>query len=168
MQRLDKNNISNLNLQNSSIIVKKSYTVSISSNGFTGVLETDQNLTLEPFDEEDYNLTYVSDGSVESLTSQKVSVLNRTITLSNLSKNGSAVLTVTYRKANLKTKKKSFNRCSSLIVDGSSFVSSGTNVSIGNTTLNDGLTYTQIYGLRVHDKVISLNTCDVVNIFGSI
>lgn len=164
--KVGQNNISNLNLQNSSIIVKKSYTVSISSNGFTGVLETDQNLTLEPFDEEDYNLTYVSDGSVESLTSQKVSVLNRTITLSNLSKNGSAVLTVTYRKANLKTKKKSFNRCSSLIVDGSSFVSSGTNVSIGNTTLNDGLTYTQIYGLRVHDKVISLNTCDVVNILG--
>ena len=38
-------------------------------------IKTDLDYTLEPFDEEDYNLTYVDDGSIESLDNQKLSVL---------------------------------------------------------------------------------------------
>lgn len=160
--KLGKNNISSLNLTNSSVIVKKSYKVTVTSNSFSGTLETDTNLNLEPFDEEDYTLTYISTGSVETLDSQKVSVSGRTIVLSNLSQNGSAILTVTYKKSNVKVKKKTFNRCTSLVISGSTVSSSG----IGLTTLNDGLAYTPIYGLRVQDKIISLNTCDVINILG--
>jgi len=160
--KLGKNNIANLNLTTSSVVVRKSYKVTISSNSFSGTLETDINLNLEPFDEEDYSLSYTGTGTIESLDFQKVSVSGRTISLNNLSENGSAILTVTYRKSNVKVKNKVFNRCSSLIVSGSTLTSSG----IGQTTKNDGLQYNSIYGLRVQDKTISLNTCDVVNILG--
>ena len=160
--KLGKNNVSSLNLTNSSIVVRKSYTVNVSSNSFSGTLETDINLNLEPFDEEDYSLTYTGTGKIETLDFQKVSVSGRTISLTNLSQNGVAILSVTYRKSNVKVKNKVFNRCSSIIVSGSVSTSSG----IGKTTLNDGLTYNSVYGLRVQDKVISLNTCDVVNILG--
>ena len=42
-------------------------------------------MTLEPFDEEDYNLTYTSTGAIESLDSSKLTVNGRTITLQDLS-----------------------------------------------------------------------------------
>lgn len=155
-------NIANLDLSTSTILIKKSYTILVSSNAHSSTLETDNNLTLEPFDEEDYTLTYISSGIVEPLDNQKLSVSGRTITLSNLSSNGQAVLTVTFKKINTRVKKKIFNRASSLVVSGSNSLSSG----IGNTTLNDGLTYRAAYGLRVQDKVISLNVPDVVSILG--
>jgi len=97
-----------------------------------------------------------------SLDEQKISISGRTISLTNLSKNGTAILTVTYKKVNTKVKRKVYNRCSSLVVNGSSLVSSG----VGNTTLNDGLTYKEPYGIRVQDKLISLNVPDVVKVIG--
>ena len=156
---LGDQNISNVDLTSSSIIIKKSYPVTIASNGLNATLETDPNLTLEPFDEEDYNLTF-STGVVESLNSQKLTISGRTVTLQNISTNGSATLTVTFKKVNLKSKKKIFNRCSTLVVSGSSTRSSG----IGSTTLNDGLTYNSYYGTRVQDKDICLNVPDVQNL----
>jgi len=160
--RLNRTNIASLNLTNSSLTVRKSYPVTISSGSFAGTLETDLNLTLEPFDEEDYNLSYINTGSIESLDNQKLLVSGRTISLDNLSENGPAVLTVTYKKANAKVKTKQYSRCSSLIISKSTSVSSG----VGRTTLNDGLEYNPVYGLRVQDKVISINTCDVESILG--
>jgi len=117
---------------------------------------------LEPFDEEDYTLTYVSTGTIESLDNQKLITSGRTVSLSNLSENGNAILTVTYSKVNPKLKSKTFIQCSSIIVDRSSLTSSG----IGTTTLNDGLTYSPVYGIRVQDKEICLNVPDVVSIVG--
>ena len=70
------------NLNGADIIFKKSYNVTVSSNAFSGTLETDADLTLEPFDEEDYNLTFKTTGKVESLTDQKLTVSGRTATLS--------------------------------------------------------------------------------------
>jgi hypothetical protein len=160
--KLYNKNIANLDLNSSDIIVKKSYNIVVASNTYTGTLETDINLTLEPFDEEDYTLSYISNGVVEPLTDQKVAVNGRTINLNNLSSNGNAVLTVTYKKINTKVKRKIFNRASSLIISGSSSVSSG----VGKTTLDDGLTYRSAYGLRVQDKVVSLNIPDVISILG--
>jgi hypothetical protein len=160
--RLNRNNVASLNLTNSSLTIRKSYAVTVSSGSLAGTLETDLNLTLEPFDEEDYNLTYINTGTIESLDNQKLLVSGRTISLDNLSENGPAILTVTYKKSNAKVKNKQYNRCSSLIVSKSTSVSSG----IGRTTLNDGLEYNPVYGLRVQDKVISINTCDVESILG--
>lgn len=156
---LGDRNISNVDLTSSSIIIKKSYSVTIASNGLNATLETDPNLTLEPFDEEDYTLTF-SNGVVESLNSQKLIVSGRTVTLQNISTNGSALLTVTFKKVNLKSKKKIFNRCSTIVINGSSTNSSG----IGTTTLNDGLTYNSYYGTRVQDKDVCLNVPDVQNL----
>jgi hypothetical protein len=160
--RLYHKNIATLDLSSSSIIIRKSYNIVVSANSYASTLETDINLTLEPFDEEDYTLTYISSGIVESLSNQKLNVSGRTVSLSNLSSNGNAILTVTYKKINTKVKKKIFNRSSSLVIRGSNSSASG----VGNTTLNDGLVYRSAYGLRVQDKVISLNVPDVVSILG--
>ena len=160
--KLYNKNIANLDLSTSNIIIKKSYTVTVTSNAFSGTLETDSNLTLEPFDEEDYNLTFISNGLVEPLNDQKISLSGRTVSLTNLSSNGLAVLTVTYKKINTKVRKKIFNRCSSLVINGSSLPSSG----IGKTTLDDGLIYRSAYGLRVQDNTVSLNIPEVVSILG--
>ena len=161
--KLNKSNISNLDLIGSDVVIRKSYNVTISGNGLSQLLESDPNLTLEPFDEEDYNLAF-SNGVIESLTDQKLVPSGRTVTLQNISQNGNAVLTTTFKKINVKTKKKTHNRCSSIIVNKSSLQGSG----IGSTALNDGLIYGQIYGTRVQDKEISLNISDVSEIVGII
>ena len=63
------------------ILFKKSYNITVASNAFSGTLETDADLTLEPFDEEDYNLTFKTTGKTENLTNQKLTVSGRTVTL---------------------------------------------------------------------------------------
>ena len=160
--RLKNVNIASLDLSDSKIVVRRSYNVTIANGSFSSVLETDLNFSLEPFDEEDYNITYVASGNVEPLTNQKLNVTGRTISLTNLTEDGDAILTVTFQKVKASVKDKVFQRCSSLIVDGSSLSSSG----LGATTLSDGLTYREHYGLRVQDDVISLNVPDVVQVLG--
>ena len=81
-------------------IIKKSYDIA-SGNFTTGsysvTLESGNlDLTLEPFDEEDYTLTF-SNGVVVSLDSQKVITNNKTITIQGIPPNSnSATLTVTF------------------------------------------------------------------------
>lgn len=156
---LGQKNIENVDLTGSDIVIRKSYPVTVSSGGLVQTLETDSSLTLEPFDEEDYNLTF-SNGVVETLNSQKLTVSGRTVTLQNISANGAALLTVAFKKTNLKSKNKIYSRCNTLVVDRSAEASSG----IGTTTTNDGLTYNSIYGTRVQDSRISLNVPDVQEI----
>jgi len=163
--KLENSNVSNVDLTGSSIIFKKSYDLSsgdISSGSVSKTLETDLDLTLEPFDEEDYTLTYKNTGKVEPLNDQKVSISGRTISISGLTGSGPATLTATFKKINTKNKKKVYNRSTSLIVSRSNSTSSG----IGKSTLDDGLVYSSIYGVRVQDKTISLNIPDVVSITG--
>ncbi len=159
--KLNHKNVESLDLSTSSIILRKSYSVNVVSNAFSATLESDIDLTLEPFDEEDYSLAYTA-GDIEPLNNQKVAVSGRTIGLSNLTQNGPAILTVTYKKVNTTEKAKTFNRCESLIINGSNQTSSG----VGRTTLNDGLINREYYGLRVQDRDISLNVPDVVNVLG--
>lgn len=155
-------NVSSVDFTGTDIIVKKSYPIVISSGTYSNNLESNVNLTLEPFDEEDYTLTFVSTGNVETLTNQKLLVSGNTVTLQNISENGNAVLTVTFKKKNVKSRKKSYSRCKSLIINRSSEQSSGA----GSTTFADGLTYSSIYGTRVQDDKISLNVPDVVTVLG--
>jgi hypothetical protein len=159
---LQNTNVESVDVSEGEIVYRKSYPVTVSSNGLTATLETDTNITLEPFDEEDYSLVF-SDGTIEKLTSNQFSITSgRTLTLVNLSKNGSATLSVTLRKRKLKSRKKIYNRCAILDVRNSSSRSSG----IGSTTLNDGLTYNPYYGTRVQDDKISLNVPDVIYVSG--
>lgn len=159
---LNNDNVSSLDLKDSSVVFKKSYVIDIAAYGYnTPLPESDPDLNLEPFDEEDYTLSYNNTGTIESLNDQKISVSGKTVTLSNLSvASGKATLTVTWKKINTKNRKKIYNRCNSLIISNSSSQSSG----IGATTLNDGLTYSEVYGTRVQDKQISLNLPDVESV----
>jgi hypothetical protein len=158
---LEEINVSDTNLSESNIVVRKAYDVTISGNGLNQTLETDNSMTLEPFDEEDYNLTYTSTGAIESLDNSKLTVNGRTITLQDLSvASGSARLTVTFKKKDLTPKSKVYNRNAVLIVDKSSKEGSGT----ATTSFQDGLTFGKIFGTRVQDKQISLNVPDVQDV----
>ena len=151
-------NISNLNLDGSDVIIKKSYNIApgnFTTGTYSATLETNPDLTLEPFDEEDYTLTF-SDGAVVPLDSQKVTTNNKTITIRGITPNSnSATLTVTFKKVNTKTRKKIYNPCSTLIVN---------KTSSGVSTSTSGLTFSNVYGLRVEDKEISLNIPDVESV----
>ena len=131
---LTKNNVASVDTNGADLIIKKSYNVTVASNAFSGTLETDSDLTLEPFDEEDYNLTFKTSGAVEPLTNQKLTVSGRTVTLSGLdTASGAAVLTVTWKKVNVKPKSKIFKRATTYTVNKSSKTQSGT----GLMKLND-------------------------------
>jgi hypothetical protein len=148
--------VSSVDLKNSQIVIKKSYPVTITNNSLVSTLESDIKLTLEPYDEEDYSLVF-DDGDIEPLFRQNFSVSGRTIALNSLSRNGAATLTATLRKVGLKSRKKIFQKATSLLIQNSSNRSSG----VGGTSLNDGLTFNSTYGTRVQDEKISLNVCDV-------
>lgn len=157
---LNHKNVSQLNLNNSDFILRKTYSISsgeFSDGAWSQTLETDPNLTLEPFDEEDYTLTF-SNGSIATLSDQKLTVSGRTISIQGITPNSnSALLTVTYKKSNAKTRKKIYTRCSELLVD---------KISSGINTNSNGLTLSSIYGLRVDDEEISLNIPDVESVLG--
>ena len=70
------------------------------------------------------------------------------------------IATVDNFKPNSKTK--NFNSASVLTVNRSRLKSSGT----GEGTLNDGLTYSIVYGTRVQDEIISLNVPDAIRVIG--
>lgn len=158
----EHSNISSVDTSDAEIVFRKSYDVTISSNSLTATLETGLDITLEPFDEEDYTLVY-SNGDIEPLTSSKFFITAaRTINLVGLTQNGPATLTATLKKKKLKPRKKIYNRASVLNVTRSANPSSG----IGSTTLSDGLTYSSIYGTRIQDSNISLGVPDVVSLLG--
>jgi hypothetical protein len=159
---LENEYVESIDLSNSRIVIRKSYSVTVSSNALTSQLETDSSYSLEPFDEENYTLTY-DDGKVENLNREQFSISGaRTINLINLSQNGPATLVATLSKRSLKSRKKQFRRATVLDVRYSASTSSGT----GTGTINDGLTYSQIYGIRIQDEEICLNVPDVQNILG--
>ena len=164
---LDKPNISNVELNStrvyqrrlfSNITVNGDSTLSIDLTGYP--LSSD--LYFVPFDEDDYVITY-EDGTIENIRFDKFSLdtTQKIITFAGLSKSsGQADVITTVQNDKPNPKQKILNKASTLIVDKSSLTASG----IGTTTLNDGLTYSQIYGLRVQDEEISLNVCDVVRV----
>ena len=162
-EKLEHKNISTVDLSSGSLVFRKSYPVTISSNSFTITLESDTTITAEPFDEEDYTLIH-SDGTIEPLDETKFTITSgRTVTFVDLNvSSGSATLIATLKKQDLKPRRKIHKRAGILNLNRSLLVGSG----IGNTTLNDGLTYSNIYGTRVQDDKISLQVPDVTEIIG--
>ena len=158
--RLNNSKVSNLDLTGSDVVFKKSYTITageFSDGAWSATLETDTSLTFEPFDEEDYNLTF-ADGTVAILDNQKLVPSGRTISIQNITVNsGAAILTANLKKINTKTRKKAYNRCSSLTIN---------KTSSGISTNTSGLTVSTVYGLRVEDDEISLNIPDVESVIG--
>ena len=163
--KLPKNNISNVDLTNANLTIRKLFTVNIASNQLSSPVSAGTNETFLPFDEERYSLIR-SDGSTELLTSDRFDFISggTQLQIYNLGTNNTgATLITTLRKIKPKAKAKRKNRVNSILVDKSKYVGSG----IGTTTLNDGLVYgNYAYGTRVQDKNISLNTPDIVEIHG--
>jgi hypothetical protein len=163
--KLPKNNISNVDLTNANLTIRKSFTVNIVSNQLSAAVVAGTNETFLPFDEERYSLIR-SDGSTELLTSDRFAFINggAQLQIFNLgTDNTGATLITTLRKIKPKAKAKRKNRVNSIIIDKSKYVGSG----IGGTTLNDGLEFgNYAYGTRVQDKNISLNTPDIIKIHG--
>jgi hypothetical protein len=166
--KLPKENISNVDLSNSVLIIRKQFDVTITSNS-TGNITADVDEKFLPFDEERYVLV-TETGITQKLTSDMfdVSVYNSsggtTIKFNGLTtSSGSAKLIATLNKNNVKEKKKDNSIVKSIVVDKSRLVGSG----IGETTLNNGLTYGNYpYGTRVEDDEICLLQSDVNLIYG--
>ena len=162
--RFPKKNISSVDLTGASIIIRKQYNTSITSNS-TATLSAGVNEVFLPFDEERY-IVIRSDGSTEELTADKFSLTSGStqLTINGLGTDDpDTTVIATLRKSQVTAKTKRKFIANSLIVNKSSISASGT----GSTTLNDGLTYGDYaFGTRVQDPIISLNVPDVVKIHG--
>ena len=158
-------NVSNVNISNTTLVIRKTFSVDIAGNELSSEVTADTDEVFLQFDEERYLLTR-SDGSTEVLTGDKfdIGADGKTLQIRNLGTNDTgATLVATLNKTNPKAKVKIKNRVNSIVVDKSKLEGSG----IGTTTLNNGLTYGNFpFGTRVEDEVISLNFPDIIDIHG--
>jgi hypothetical protein len=155
-------NVSYIDLQNNNILQRRQFSnVSFSASQIS-VSITEEDLFFADFDEDNFVISY-SDGSLETLRSQMYSLSGdgKTLTFIGLKKsNGTANVIATLVNTEPSSIKKDLNKLTSITINKSIYTQSG----IGTTTLNDGLTYNQYYGLRVQDKDISLNIPDVIRV----
>ena len=161
--KLANNNISSLNLLDSSYVVRKQITKTLTSTNTVAVFNISDlggvhtDLYFEPFSADNYVLTIAN--IKEGLRASQVVIDNtlKTLTISGLSRTGSATLTATVKRSKLSSKDKTLTRCSNLVINRSKYSGSG----ITTTTFNDGLTYSTVYGTRAQDDEISLNVPDL-------
>lgn len=154
---LPKNFISNVDLSEAELTVRKQYNVTVSSGSFS-VTESDPDLYFEPFEApEDYMLFDASSGgSIEAITSGKVTVSGsaKTLTISGISSvTGAARLSATLKKSKVSSKKFILKKCETLTINGTSRASA-----------SSGLTPKTAYGTRVQDDTLSLNYPDVLRV----
>ena len=162
---LAKPNVSNVDISEATLVIRKTFSVDIASNQLSAQVTAGTNETFLQFDEERYLLTR-SDGSTEVLTGDKfdIGADGKTLQIRNLGTDDTgATLIATLNKTSPKAKVKIKNRVNSIIVDKSKLAGSG----IGSTTLNNGLTHGNYpFGTRVEDEIISLNFPDIIEIHG--
>ena len=161
--KLPKDNISNVDLTDASLVIRKTQNVNITSGQLSSAIDAGSNETFLPFTPQRYFLQR-SDGTTEDLTSDQVQInaASTQLQIYGLGGNDDAVLVTTIKKLKPKSKVKIRNRINTLVVDKS------TNDASGITTLteNDGLTYGNYpYGTRVQDEEISLNVPDVIQLY---
>ena len=160
--QLPKDNISNVDLTDASLVIRKTQNVNITDGQLATALDAGANETFLPFTVERYFLQR-SDGTTEVLTSDKVQInaASTQLQIYGLGGNDDAVLVTTLKKLKPKSKVKIRNRVNTLLVDKSTNDASG----ITTLTANDGLTYGNYpYGTRVQDEEISLNVPDAIQI----
>ena len=160
---LPKRHIESVILDNAQITIRKSYTINIVGNRMSTRIGAGVNSKFEPFTAERY-LLIRSDGQTEVLTNDRMKFSNgfQNLDIENLgSDDTGATLITTVRKTTVTSKEKFRNRVNSIVVDKSANPASG----IGSDTLDDGLFIGEYpYGTRVQDKVISLNTPDIIEV----
>ena len=164
--QLPDSNISSVNLSDSLLTLSYQITgeqtdgagtLSFGTSQVTGI----SSAFFAPFDEERYSVHY-SDGTTATITSDQFSFAGNSVVISGLFPSESnIVVNTTLIKNGIRSKIKTYNRSQILTVSKSKYIQSGTS---DNSSVNDGLTYNQYYGLRVQDEEISLNYPDVVKI----
>ena len=161
---LPKSNVSSVNLSNSQLTIRRQFKVNITNNS-TNPIDSGENETFLPFDEERYTLIR-SNGVTEVLTQDKFTYSNGSsrLVINNLSANDiGSILITTLTKSKVTSKSKIKKIVESIVIDKSKYASSG----IGQSTTNDGLTYGNYpYGTRVQDSEICLNFPDVNILYG--
>jgi hypothetical protein len=159
-------NVSSVNLSDSLLTISEQITAQ-GTNG-SGVLTFNtsaisgiSSVFFESFDQERYSVHY-SGGGIGTITSDQFVLSGNTVTISGLSPSETGVVVnTTLVKNGIQSKVKTYNRSQPLNVTRSKYPQSGTGIS---SSIGDGLTYNQFYGLRVQDDEISLNYPDVVKI----
>ena len=167
---LPNSNIASTNLNSSTITFSAQTNTNLTPSSKTLTVDTGKfNLGInsstakfEAFDEERYSIAY-SDGTVENLTSDKVSIGGNSaeVTFSNIANTQISAINATFVKSGIQSKVKQFNRSQSININLSKNSQSGVGINI---SINDGLIYNQYYGLRVQDEEICLNYPDVVRV----
>tara|TARA_Y200000002_G_scaffold11375_1_gene9318 strand:+ start:1696 stop:9069 length:7374 start_codon:yes stop_codon:yes gene_type:complete len=113
------------------------------------------------FDQERYQVQY-SSGLVATITEDQVTVTDDVLTFSGLAFSESNIkVNVTVAKSNIKSKVKEYKRSQEIEIVYSSKDSSGTTTG---SSVDDGLTPSGLYGIRVQDEEICLNFPDVAKV----
>jgi hypothetical protein len=172
--RLRHSNISSVDLSLGDIEITYQFTGIDASTGQFSIdlnshpdFQDQPNVFWKSFSVNNYRLVN-SNGVVIPLRSGNILILGKVLYVKDIdllvSGGGTAnsILTCSLDKKVIQSKNKSFSQVQQLIVSRSKYTQSG----IGTTTLNNGLIYSPVYGTRVEDDVISLNTCDVFKIYG--
>ena len=157
-----KPNVASIEFNNASIVIRKEFSVNISSNS-TGTISASANEIFLPFDEERYTLIR-SDNTYEVLTADKFQFTSGSseLKINNLGSNDTGCrLITTIRKSKVSSKKKLKQIVESTILSASSNKSSGSTTN----SLNDGLVYDNYpYGSRVQDEEIAIFNPDITEI----
>ena len=157
---LPEKNISNIDVSTSNIIITEQISKSTDNNGVLTINTSDlaiQNASWTNFDQERYSIGYASNG-IGTISNDTFRLSGNTLVISGLTPSQSVTLNATATKNGIISKIKSNTRSAIISVNKSKFKESGTT---SNTSLNDGLTYSAYYGLRIQDREISLNYSDV-------
>ena len=163
---LPNNNISKVNLSDSTLRISAQLpnqtitanTLTLSATTVASTLGI-SSVYFDSFDQEKYSVHY-NNGTTATLSSDSVTASNDTLTIRGLT-NTTATVNVTLVKNNIRSKVKKYSRSETVEITRSKYKQSGAGI---NTSISDGLTYSQYYGLRVQDEEISLNVPDVVKI----
>ena len=168
-QPLDNQNISEVNLTTSNLAITDQITGQ--STNASGVLtfnlsSVSSGITsafFQGFDEERYSIHY-SDGTIAPLTADKFTLSGNNVTITGLlPSQTNVVVNVGLLKQTIRNKVKVYNRSQTLNINLSKYPQSGSGIS---SSIVDGLTYNQFYGLRVQDEEICLYYSDVAKIIG--
>ena len=157
---MEEKNIAKVDLSNSSLtFTKQINNLGTSAVGALTINTSDlgvDSAVFLAFDQERYSIHY-TDGTVESLSANQVTVLSTSVTFRGIRPSqGNVTVNVTALKNEIKSKTKVVVRSDEFIVD---------KISTGIGTAQNILERNDYYGLRVDDEEISLNVPDAKEVF---
>ena len=156
---LPDSNVSDVNLASSTLLVSQQIANKTPSSGALAINVSDltgiTSSFFSSFDTQKYSISY-NDGTMADLTADQfdLAVGGTRVNFTGL-ENKAATVNVTIEKQVIIEKNKEYNRSAQISIDKTT--------NFADTSVS-GLTTSNFYGLRVQDKEISLNVCDVANV----